>query len=97
MLDTADIYGPHISEEAVGKAIAGRREDVVLATKFGIISPARNGKPGVVRGDPEYVRSSVDGSLSRLGTDYLDLYYQHRADLNVPIDDTVGAMAEMVV
>ncbi len=97
MLDTADIYGPHISEDAIGKAIAGRREDVVLATKFGIISPARNGKPGVVRGDPEYVRSSVEGSLRRLGTDYIDLYYQHRADLNVPIEETVGAMAELVV
>jgi aryl-alcohol dehydrogenase-like predicted oxidoreductase len=96
MLDTADIYGPHISEEAVGKAIAGRRDDVVLATKFGIISPARNGKPGIVNGTPEYVRSSVEGSLSRLGTDHIDLYYQHRADLNVPIEETIGAMAELV-
>ncbi len=97
MLDTADIYGPHISEEAVGKAIARRRDEVVLATKFGIISPARNGKPGVVIGTPEYVRSSVEGSLSRLGTDHIDLYYQHRADVNVPIEETVGAMAELVV
>ena len=96
LLDTADVYGPHTSEEAVGKAIAGRRDDVVIATKFGIISPARNGKPGVVNGDPEYVRSSVEGSLSRLGTDYIDLYYQHRADPNVPIEETVGAMAELV-
>ncbi len=96
MLDTADIYGPHISEEAVGKAIARRRDEVVLATKFGIIAPARNGRPGVVNGSPEYVRASVEGSLGRLGTDHIDLYYQHRADLNVPIEETVGAMAELV-
>ncbi len=96
LLDTADIYGPHISEEAVGKAIAGRRDEVVLATKFGIIAPARNGKPGVVNGKPEYVRSSVEGSLRRLGTDYIDLYYQHRADLDVPIEETVGEMAALV-
>ncbi len=97
MLDTADIYGPHVSEDAVGRAIAGRRDEVVLATKFGIISPARNGKPGVVNGTPEYVRSSVEGSLSRLGTDHIDLYYQHRVDPDVPIEETIGAMAELVV
>ena len=96
LLDTADVYGPHTSEEAVGKAIAGRRDDVVIATKFGIISAPRDGKPAETNGKPEYVRSSVEGSLQRLGTDYIDLYYQHRADPDVPIEETVGAMAELV-
>jgi aryl-alcohol dehydrogenase-like predicted oxidoreductase len=96
LLDTADVYGPHTSEEAVGKAIAGRRADVVIATKFGIISPPRDGKPAQTDGTPEYVRSSVEGSLQRLGTDSIDLYYQHRADPDVPIEETVGAMAELV-
>jgi aryl-alcohol dehydrogenase-like predicted oxidoreductase len=96
LLDTADVYGPHTSELAVGKAIAERRSEVVIATKFGIISAPRGGKPAEVNGTPEYVRSSVDGSLSRLGTDYIDIYYQHRADTNVAIEETVGAMAELV-
>ncbi|HEV7523322.1 MAG TPA: aldo/keto reductase [Acidimicrobiia bacterium] len=96
MFDTADVYGPHTSELAVGKAIAGRRAEVVVATKFGIISAPRGGNPAAVNGTPEYVRSSVDGSLQRLGTDYIDLYYQHRADEDVPIEETVGAMAELV-
>jgi aryl-alcohol dehydrogenase-like predicted oxidoreductase len=96
MLDTADVYGPHTSEEVVGKAIAGRRDDVVIATKFGIISAPRDGKPAETNGTPEYVRSSAEGSLQRLGTDYIDLYYQHRADPDVPIEETVGAMAELV-
>jgi aryl-alcohol dehydrogenase-like predicted oxidoreductase len=96
LLDTADAYGPHISELAVGKAITGRRDEVVIATKFGIVSAPQGGHPAVVNGTPEYVRSSVDGSLGRLGVDYIDLYYQHRADPNVPIEDTVGAMAELV-
>ena len=95
LLDTADAYGP--SEEAVGAAIAGLpREDIVIASKFGIISAPRNGRPAVVDGRPEYVRSSIEGSLRRLGIDYLDLYYQHRADENVPVEETIGAMAELV-
>ena len=94
-LDTADMYGPYKSEELVGRAIAGRRHEVVLATKFGIVrsdDPAYRG----MRADPEYVRQSCDGSLRRLGTDHIDLYYLHRADPTVPIEDTVGAMAELV-
>jgi aryl-alcohol dehydrogenase-like predicted oxidoreductase len=94
MLDTADAYGP--SELAVGKAIAGRRDDVVIATKFGIISAPQPGQPSVVNGTPEYVRTAVEASLSRLGIEHIDLYYQHRADPNVPIEETVGAMAELV-
>jgi aryl-alcohol dehydrogenase-like predicted oxidoreductase len=94
LLDTADAYGP--SEEAVGQALAGRRDDAVVATKFGIISGPRPGKPGVIDGTPEYVRAAADRSLARLGTDHIDLYYQHRADENVPIEETVGAMAELV-
>jgi aryl-alcohol dehydrogenase-like predicted oxidoreductase len=97
MLDTADVYGPHTSERAVGKAIAGRRDDVVIATKFGIVSGPTPERPGgVVDGTPAYVRSSVDGSLDRLGVDHIDLYYQHRADPDVPIEETVGAMAALV-
>ena len=94
LLDTADAYGP--SEEAVGKALAGRRSDAVVATKFGIISAPRGGRPGVINGRPEYVREALERSLQRLGTDYVDLYYQHRADENVPIEETVGTMAELV-
>jgi aryl-alcohol dehydrogenase-like predicted oxidoreductase len=94
MLDTADIYGPHVSEEVVGKAIASRRDEVVVATKFGIVMT--DGMPRGTNGTPEYVRASCDGSLARLGVDHVDLYYQHRADPNVPIEDTVGAMAELV-
>jgi aryl-alcohol dehydrogenase-like predicted oxidoreductase len=96
LLDTADVYGPHTSELAVGKAIAGRRDEVIIATKFGIVSAPRPGHPAQVNGTPDYVRSSVEGSLSRLGTDYIDIYYQHRADTDVPIEETVGAMAELV-
>jgi aryl-alcohol dehydrogenase-like predicted oxidoreductase len=96
MLDTADVYGPHTSEEAVGKAIAGRRDEVVIATKFGIVSPPAGSQPAKVVGSPTYVRSAIEGSLSRLGVEYVDLYYQHRADLDVPIEETVGAMAELV-
>jgi aryl-alcohol dehydrogenase-like predicted oxidoreductase len=94
LLDTADVYGP--SELVVGKAIAGRRAEVVIATKFGIITGPQPGRPAVVDGSPQYVRSSVDKSLSRLGVDHIDLYYQHRADPDVPIEETVGAMAELV-
>jgi aryl-alcohol dehydrogenase-like predicted oxidoreductase len=95
LLDTADMYGPHTNERLVGRAIAGRRDDVVVATKFGIV---RGDDPHdrTYNGRPEYVRSSCEGSLERLGTDHIDLYYQHRVDPNVPIEETVGAMAELV-
>ena len=96
MLDTADAYGPHTSELVIGEAIKGRRDDAVIATKFGIVSGPRPGHAGVVDGTPEYVRSAIDGSLQRLAVDHVDLYYQHRADPQVPIEETVGAMAELV-
>ena len=95
-LDTADMYGPFMNEELVGKAIRGRRERVVIATKFGIVrdpaNPARRG----VNGRPEYVRNSCEASLRRLGIESIDLYYQHRVDPATPIEETVGAMAELV-
>jgi len=95
LLDTADSYGP--SEEVIRMAIAGRyRDDAVIATKFGIVAPPHGGKPAIVNGTPAYIRSSVERSLSRLGIDYIDLYYQHRPDENVPIEETIGAMAELV-
>ncbi|HWZ28537.1 MAG TPA: aldo/keto reductase [Gemmatimonadales bacterium] len=94
-LDTADIYGPYTNEELVGKALKGRRRDVVLATKFGNVR-APDGAFIGVNGKPEYVRSACDASLKRLGVDYIDLYYQHRVDRNTPIEDTVGAMADLV-
>jgi len=95
-LDTADAYGPHKNEELVGKAIKGKRDKVVLATKFGIVrDPADLNRRGV-NGSPDYVRSSCDASLRRLGVDYIDLYYQHRVDPQTPIEETVGAMAELV-
>ncbi len=93
--DTSDMYGPYKNEELVGKAIKGKREKIILATKFGIV---RTSDPDVrgVNGRPEYVKSSCEGSLKRLGVDYIDLYYQHRVDPTVPIEETVGAMAELV-
>ena len=94
-LDTADMYGPFTNEQLVGRAIAGRRDEVVLATKFGNERTAE-GKPLGVNGRPEYVRRACDASLERLGVDYIDLYYQHRVDPRTPIEDTVGAMAELV-
>jgi aryl-alcohol dehydrogenase-like predicted oxidoreductase len=94
-LDTADMYGPHTNEILVGKAIRDRRSSVVLATKFGNMRDAAGAFQGV-NGSPEYVRQSCDASLKRLGTDVIDLYYQHRVDLNVPIEETIGAMAELV-
>ena len=94
-LDTADVYGPHTNEEFVGRAIADRRHEVVLATKFGIVRSADPAYRGL-RADPAYVRQACEASLRRLGTDYIDLYYLHRADPKVPIEDTVGAMAELV-
>jgi len=95
-LDTADVYGPHTNEELVGKAIKGKRDQVVLATKFGIVRDPANPNLRGVNGRPEYVRSSCDASLRRLGTDHIDLYYQHRVDPNTPIEETVGAMAQLV-
>ena len=94
-LDTADMYGPFTNERLVGKAIAGRRDDVVLATKFGNVR-GENGEMLGIDGSPEYVRRACDASLERLGVDHLDLYYQHRVDKTVPIEDTVGAMKELV-
>ena len=96
MLDTADMYGPYTNEELVGRAIKGRRNDAFVATKFGIIrdpnDPAKRG----INGRPEYVKSSVNGSLKRLGIDTIDLYYQHRVDPQTPIEETVGALADLV-
>jgi aryl-alcohol dehydrogenase-like predicted oxidoreductase len=96
LLDTSDMYGPHTNERLVGRAIADRRDGVVVATKFGILrdpaDPARRG----VNGRPEYVRQACEGSLQRLGIDHIDLYYQHRVDPDTPIEETVGAMAELV-
>jgi aryl-alcohol dehydrogenase-like predicted oxidoreductase len=96
MLDTADMYGPFINEELVGNAIKGRRDQVFLATKFGLVRDASDPTKRGVNGRPEYVRASCDGSLKRLGVDHIDLYYQHRVDANVPIEETVGAMADLV-
>ncbi|GGM88984.1 oxidoreductase [Thermopolyspora flexuosa] len=93
-LDTADSYGPFTNERLVGKAIAGRRDEVVLATKFGRVQ--RPDGSVVIDGHPEYVRAACDASLQRLGVDHIDLYYQHRVDKTVPIEETVGAMAELV-
>src|SRR5215212_1121731 len=94
-LDTADMYGPFTNEKLVGKAIAGRREEVQLATKFGNERLPDGTRVGI-NGRPEYVRRACDASLERLGVDHIDLYYQHRVDPEVPIEDTVGAMAELV-
>jgi aryl-alcohol dehydrogenase-like predicted oxidoreductase len=95
-LDTADMYGPHRNEELVGRAIKGQRKDVVLATKFGIVRDPANPMVRGCNGKPDYVRQSCEGSLQRLGLDVIDLYYQHRVDLDTPIEDTVGAMAQLV-
>jgi aryl-alcohol dehydrogenase-like predicted oxidoreductase len=95
-LDTAEIYGPHTNEELVGRAIAGRRDEVQLATKFGFNINPDSPSARSVDGSPENVRRAVEGSLARLNTDYIDLYYQHRIDPGVPIEETVGAMAELV-
>jgi aryl-alcohol dehydrogenase-like predicted oxidoreductase len=95
-LDTAEIYGPHTNERLVGRAIAGRRDEVQIATKFGFRLNPDSPWARSVDGSPENVRSAVEGSLERLGTDHIDLYYQHRIDPEVPIEETVGAMAELV-
>ncbi len=95
-LDTADMYGPFLNEELVGRAIRGRREQVILATKFGIQRSNDNPQYRGVSGRPEYVLAACNASLKRLGVDYIDLYYQHRVDQTVPIEETVGAMAQLV-
>jgi len=94
-LDTADMYGPFTNERLVGRAIKGKRDRVVLATKFGNVRSEEGAFLGI-EGSPEYVRKACDASLQRLGVDHIDLYYQHRVDTKVPIEDTVGAMAELV-
>ncbi|HET6835558.1 MAG TPA: aldo/keto reductase [Acidimicrobiales bacterium] len=94
-IDTAEIYGPFHSEELVGRAIRGRRDDVVVATKFGLVSHSGGG-PGVTDSSPGNVKAAVEGSLNRLSTDHIDLCYQHRVDPNTPIEETVGALAELV-
>lgn len=94
-LDTADMYGPFTNEELVGKAIKAKRDQVTLATKFGVMRDPDGSWLGI-NGTPKYVRQACDASLKRLGVDHIDLYYQHRKDVNVPIEDTVGAMAELV-
>ncbi|MBN3262115.1 aldo/keto reductase [Pectobacterium brasiliense] len=96
LLDTADMYGPHTNELLLGKAIKGKREQVFLATKFGIIRDPANPNARGVCGKPDYIRRAVEGSLTRLGTDVIDLYYQHRIDPTVPIEETVGTLAELV-
>jgi aryl-alcohol dehydrogenase-like predicted oxidoreductase len=95
-LDTADAYGPYKNEELVGKAIRGKRDQLIIATKFGIVRDPANPQARSISGRPEYIRMACEGSLKRLGTDHIDLYYQHRVDRNTPIEDTVGAMAELV-
>jgi len=95
-LDTADMYGPFTNEELVGRAIRSRRDAVVLATKFGIVRNAEDPTQRGISGRPEYVRRACEASLKRLGTDHVDLYYQHRVDPEVPIEETVGAMARLV-
>src|SRR5262249_13176950 len=94
LLDTADIYGKGESERLVGRAIAGRRDEVVLATKCGIVPSSDDGRS--VDGRPEHIRASIDGSLTRLGVDHVDLYYLHRVDPDTPIEESVGALADLV-
>src|SRR5689334_6565574 len=91
LIDTAEVYGPYVNEELVGQALRGRRDEVVLATKFGLISHTGGGP-----GHPDNIRTAVEGSLKRLGTDRIDLYYQHRVDPATPIEDTIGALADLV-
>ena len=96
MFDTADVYGPHTNEALLGRFLKGRRDKVFLATKFGIVRDPANPHARGTNGHPDYVRRSVEGSLKRLGTDVIDLYYQHRPDPTVPVEDTVGALADLV-
>ena len=95
-LDTADVYGPHKNEELVGRAIKGKRDQVVLATKFGIVRDPENPSLRGVNGKPDYVKKACDASLKRLGVEHIDLYYQHRVDPQTPIEETVGALAQLV-
>ena len=95
LIDTAEIYGPYNNEELVGQAIKGRRDEVVLATKFGMVSHAGGG-PGSIDSSPANIRTAVEGSLKRLDTDHIDLYYQHRVDPKTPIEDTVGTLADLI-
>jgi len=95
-LDTADMYGPHTNEELVGRAIAGRRDEVQLATKFGVLRDPDDPNARLFRADPAYVHAACDASLRRLGVDHIDLYYLHRVDPRTPIEETVGAMGELV-
>jgi len=94
--DTSDMYGPHTNEVLLGKALAGRRDEAIIATKFGIVRDPDNPTKRAVNGRPEYVRQACDGSLQRLGVDHIDLYYQHRVDPDTPIEETIGAMGELV-
>src|SRR5258706_15777948 len=94
-IDTAEVYGPFANEDLVGRALNGCRHDVVVATKFGLVSHSGGG-PGVIDSSPANIRAAIEGSLKRLGTDHIDLYYQHRVDPNTPIEDTVGALAGLV-
>ena len=96
LLDTADMYGPFTNEQLVGRAIAGRRDDVVIATKFGSEIDDQGQRTGRVNGRPDYVRQCVDNSLRRLGVEVIDLYYQHRVDPNTPVEDTFGVLGELV-
>ena len=95
-LDTAEIYGPFHSEEVVGRALKGRRDQVVIATKFGLVRHRDAVAPGTVDSSPANIRAAVEGSLTRLGTDHIDLYYQHRVDRSTPIEETAGAVAELI-
>src|SRR5204863_4530871 len=94
-IDTAEIYGPYTNEELVGQALKGRRDQVVVATKFGMVAHTGGG-PGNLDSSPANIRTAVEGSLKRLGTDYIDLYYQHRVDPNTPIEETIGTLAKLV-
>ncbi|RJT54424.1 aldo/keto reductase [Rahnella variigena] len=96
MFDTADVYGPYTNEELLGRFLKGRRNQVFLATKFGIVRDPANPQARGTNGHPDYVRKSVEGSLKRLGTEVIDLYYQHRPDHNVPVEDTMGALSDLV-
>jgi aryl-alcohol dehydrogenase-like predicted oxidoreductase len=96
LLDTADMYGPHTNERLVGRALAGRRDQALVATKFGVVRDPDDPTVRGISGRPEYVKQAVDASLQRLGIDHIDLYYQHRVDPDTPIEETVGAMGELV-
>lgn len=96
LLDTADMYGPHTNEELVGRAIKGKRDQVFIATKFGIVRDNSNPQARGINGSPDYIKHSIEGSLKRLGVEAIDLYYQHRVDPQTPIEETVGALAELV-